>query len=127
MQRENLRIARLSQELSQAELANLVGVTCRQIHGYEEGSLTPSAKILKRLAETLDATTDYLLGLVDDPRGHLSYDDLSPVERKLIDAFHDPKRRPIVEFLMHMSGSLVDGDEESPAQFRLDPGGLALN
>jgi transcriptional regulator with XRE-family HTH domain len=114
MQRSNLYKARLSHELSQDELANLVGVTARQIRRYEEGISMPSERVIMRLAEALDVTPSYLLGLVDDPGAHFSYDDLSPMEREFMNAFHDPARRPILELLVRMVGHVIGDDEDTP-------------
>jgi transcriptional regulator with XRE-family HTH domain len=127
VQSNNLREARLSHELSQNELANLVGVTARKIQHYEEGLSIPSEKVLVRLAETLDATSEYLLGLVDDPHGHLFYDNFPPPERKFTNAFHVPERRLVLEFLTHMTGYLIEGDEEPLTTSMLIPNALLLS
>lgn len=127
MQRSHLYTARLSQELSQDELANLVGVPARKIQRYEAGDSLPSPEILGRLAETLDVTPDYLLELVDDPHGHLAYEDLSWMERRLMDALDDPEKGPVLEFLMRMSGCLIEGNEEIPTTSMISLNKLPLN
>ncbi len=127
MQRNHLREARLSHELSQNELGNLVGVTGRQIRRYEEGLAVPSDRVLQRLAETLDVTSEYLLGLVDDPQAHLSQDDLTPMERDFLKALDDPKKRPILHFMMRMTGFVIEGDEAVPTRHRVDESRLLLS
>lgn len=47
--------------LSKGELAELVGMHYSQIGRYERGEAVPSADILKKLANKLGTTTDYLM------------------------------------------------------------------
>lgn len=46
----------------------MCGVNKLQVHRYETGVTTPPADKLKRLAEVFGVSSDYLLGLVDDPK-----------------------------------------------------------
>lgn len=87
MLKARLKEIRERRELSQQELADRVGISGRQIWRYENGESDPTGDVLRRLAQTLEVSIDYLLGLVDDPSGHLREEDLSPMERKLIQAF----------------------------------------
>ena len=45
----------------------MCNVTKLQIHRYETGVTDPPSDKLKRLAELFRVSTDYLLGLTDDP------------------------------------------------------------
>lgn len=47
--------------LSKGELAEQVGMHYSQIGRYERGEAVPSADILKKLANTLGTTTDFLM------------------------------------------------------------------
>ena len=47
--------------ISQAELAQRIGVSASAIGMYEQGRRYPSLSLLVRLAKELGATTDYLL------------------------------------------------------------------
>ena len=63
------RIATLRKEkgFSQTELANKVGITYAQIGRYEIKGAQPAADILKKIADALDTTSDYLMnGSKDD-------------------------------------------------------------
>lgn len=64
---ERLRAARERQGWSQAELAERAGFQPSAISRFESGAAKPSFANLRRLAEVLDVSTDYLLGLVEDP------------------------------------------------------------
>ncbi|MDO4750172.1 MAG: helix-turn-helix transcriptional regulator [Eubacteriales bacterium] len=60
---DRLREKRQEAELTQAELAKLVGVTCRTIQNYELGSRRPAnMEVIQKLAEALGVTAEYLLG-----------------------------------------------------------------
>jgi len=83
---ERLKEIREQQGLSQIELARLCGLGTNQINRYENGTTEPSATYLAKIGRTLNVTVDYLLGLVDDPRGYIG-DTLSAEERQLLDAF----------------------------------------
>lgn len=52
---------------NQEELASLIGVHTNTISRWENGSRSPDAGTLQKLAQALDTTTAYLLGEVDDP------------------------------------------------------------
>lgn len=62
--RETLR------KLSQSDLADRAHLQPSAISHFETGRRAPSFDNLRRLADALDVTTDYLLARVDDPQGH---------------------------------------------------------
>jgi len=59
--REELR------KISQGKLAGLTGFQPAAISHFETGSRKPSFDNLKRLADALEVTTDFLLGRADNP------------------------------------------------------------
>ncbi len=61
-----LRERRISKGLTQFELAIRSGVPDRYISRYELGKSLPNTGHLRKLAEALEVTTDYLLGLESD-------------------------------------------------------------
>ena len=61
-----LKVAREAKGLSQAELARGVGVTRDLVNKYEKAGVKPSFGTLVAIAEYLNVSTDYLLG-VDEP------------------------------------------------------------
>ena len=66
---QRLRAARELRDLNQAELARRAGLQASAVSHFETGARKPSFDNLKRLADALKVTTDYLLGRVDDPAG----------------------------------------------------------
>ena len=102
MFRERLRALREARGLRQATLARLAGVSPALISRMEDGSRPRAAgPVLERLAVALGTSTDYLLGLTDDPRPVLAIDSLSEMERQLIAEFRrlpsEPWQRAMLE------------------------------
>lgn len=64
---ERLRAARDLRGLSQGELAGRANMPPSSIAHFETGSRKPSFDTLRKLANALEVTTDYLLGRADDP------------------------------------------------------------
>jgi transcriptional regulator with XRE-family HTH domain len=65
--KERLRAARDLRGYSQGVLAERARMPPTSIAHFEAGSRKPSFDTLRRLANALEVTTDYLLGRVDQP------------------------------------------------------------
>lgn len=66
--RERLKTARETlRRWSQAELGAKAGLPPTSIAHFEAGARKPSFDTLRKLANALEVTTDYLLGRTDDP------------------------------------------------------------
>ena len=80
---EKLKALRSGMHLTQAQLAERIGVTNSIIGRYETGDRFPSYDVLVQIAYTFHVTTDYLLGkermcMLD--LSDLSDEDISVVE-----------------------------------------------
>ncbi|MGA7711845.1 MAG: helix-turn-helix transcriptional regulator [Rhizomicrobium sp.] len=64
---ERLRAARVRRRWSQKELARRASVATKDIVHFEEGFSRPTIDRLRRLANALEVSTDYLLGIVVAP------------------------------------------------------------
>jgi transcriptional regulator with XRE-family HTH domain len=64
---KRLRAARQLRSLSQSELATKANLQPSAISHFEIGGRSPSFDNLKRVADALDVTTDYLVGRSDSP------------------------------------------------------------
>ena len=64
---ERLRSAREMRELTQTELGTKAKLPSTSVAHFEAGSRKPSFDNLRKLAEALEVTTDYLLGRVTEP------------------------------------------------------------
>jgi transcriptional regulator with XRE-family HTH domain len=67
--RERLREWRLKRGLTQEELAKKADVPIISVSHFETGHRFPNAESLRRLADALGVSTDYLLGRVNAPTG----------------------------------------------------------
>lgn len=89
---DRLRTAREYRGLNQAELAQRAGMQPSAISHFETGARKPSFDNLRILADSLDVTTDYLLGRVVEfkalagaDRLHRHYESLQGTDRKMAD------------------------------------------
>ncbi len=67
--RERLRDWRLKRGLTQEELAGKADVPTVSVSHFETGHRFPNAESLRRLADALGVSADYLLGRVKQPTG----------------------------------------------------------
>jgi len=61
--------------MSQEQLADAAGLQASAISHFETGTRLPSFENLKKLADALRVSTDYLLGRTDSPEGIAAPDD----------------------------------------------------
>lgn len=89
--------------LSQTDLANLAGISYAQIGRYETKGAQPPAEVLRKIANALDTTTDYLINGATDEKAKSTLKDAELLKqfkeveqmededknivKKLIDAF----------------------------------------
>ena len=59
---DNIRNARQTENLSQGELAEMLGVHQTYVSMLERGLNTPTVELLDRMADIFDCSTDWLLG-----------------------------------------------------------------
>src|SRR5215470_16997573 len=84
---DRLKKERELQGISQRELGRRCGIAEIMIHRYESGKADPALSTLRLISEQLQVSSDYLIGLTDDPRTDLLESDLLPNEKALLDAF----------------------------------------
>jgi transcriptional regulator with XRE-family HTH domain len=72
---KKLKNARLAMNLSQIELAEKAGITERSIYNYEQTGTFPKSTVLKKLAEALNVTVNYLLDEDEtDKHAHIEHE-----------------------------------------------------
>lgn len=84
---DRLKSIRKQRGLSQRELARLCSLGETQINKYESGLSEPNVESLKLMSERLGVSTDYLLGVTDEPHGHLGDGEVSDEEGQILDTF----------------------------------------
>ncbi|MGX7071398.1 helix-turn-helix transcriptional regulator [Helcococcus kunzii] len=60
---ERIKELRRQLNLTQADLARILGISRSSVNAWEQGLTNPSIKYLIKLAKTFKTSTDYLLGL----------------------------------------------------------------
>ncbi len=67
---EKLKETRKQQKILQKDLASIMNLPLRTYQSYEYGEAEPNLDGLINLSKYLNCSTDYLLGLSDDPTRH---------------------------------------------------------
>ena len=68
--KQRIKILRLDRRMRAAEVAAEAGISVAQVYRLEAGDRPNVAAVtLARIAQVLDTTMEYLLGLTDDARG----------------------------------------------------------
>lgn len=68
---KRLRTLRESLSLSQAKLAELLGITQSSLNRYENGQSTPTVELFRKYADFFDVSVDYIFARCDEPQGKL--------------------------------------------------------
>lgn len=89
--------------LSQADLAQRLALGQNQVYRYENGIGEPAPAVIAKLAGELGASTDYLLGLVDNPESHLAEKELSVEEYQLLSAWRHGDFRELLRMAAEMT------------------------
>lgn len=58
---DNLRFLRQSRQLNQVQLSQKIGVKKQTISNWESGNIMPSVRMLEKIADFYNVTTDFLL------------------------------------------------------------------
>lgn len=109
---DRLRQLREARGFSQDELAAQLGFGAAQMNRYENGKADPSLDGITRIANALQVTTDWLLGLTDDPQSRLEEDEITPEEWQLLNHF----RRDDLEGLMRVALDSVGQKKDRKAR-----------
>lgn len=107
MRGDRVKAAREFRGLSQGDLAARTGLHAQQIYKIEVGkSDNPTAETVIAIARALEVSSDYLLGLVEDTKGAIQENDLSPMERRLISAVRNGQIVEAVKAAADLSDSV---------------------
>lgn len=97
---DRLKQARCARGLTQQDLADKFKVTQQRVAKWENGFTNLTAETLVPLADFLDCTTDWLLGLVNDPQAKVSEAMLSLDEQTLIELYRAGALPPDIQRLI---------------------------
>jgi transcriptional regulator with XRE-family HTH domain len=103
--------------MNQTQLGKKLGLTQNQISRYERGVMHPTLDTLVRIAQLLDTSTDYLLGLSSVPHPNADPDpepELTSTERKMLELLrrYDISSQGRLITILRLAGRLhpTDGD-----------------
>jgi len=84
---DRLRIIREKKGLTQRDLSRMCNLGINQISRYETGTSDPTIHTLRAIADQLEVSTDYLLGLTDDPHVLIREPELKGDERTILEIY----------------------------------------
>lgn len=88
---KNLRETRIECNLTQKEIAALIGISQQSYSDYENGKTEPDFCTLIKIAEILDVTVDYLIGRSDELGNVAAMPPAAPAlaedERRLLECY----------------------------------------
>jgi transcriptional regulator with XRE-family HTH domain len=111
---DRLKLIRENRGLTQDDLNTRLGFGPTQIYRYETGKADPSPDVLVRIAVELEVTTDWLLGLVNEPTERLQENELSNAERKLLSAFRRGDLRDLMRIAAEDSNPNIEISGTAP-------------
>ena len=77
---QRIKQARKAQHLTQAQLAQLVGLSSAFLGHIERGTRKASLETVKALCKALNVSSDYLIGLSDESAIRAILGDIEPLE-----------------------------------------------
>ena len=107
---ERLRQRRAFLKLTQQDVAGRAGVHQQNIARWESGKQDIAGDALARLAKALNCTTDWLLGLVDQPNAYARPQELSTTERVLLDLY---RQRKLPEMITRLVDELAGANPQA--------------
>lgn len=115
---ERLRALRENLNISQAKLAEEIGITQVSVNRYETAKVTPPAETLLWYADRFDVSLDYIFGRTENPQGKLyKYEPRLPKldskMKEFVDMCFDPKS-PISGRLKQTLLKMLEEREDDP-------------
>lgn len=91
---------RKNKGLAQKQLAGMVGINTTHLSRLETGRYLPSIEVLKKLADALQVTTDYLLSDTDDEAEEIKIQDQSFIDKiRLLDSLDEKEKETVINVI----------------------------
>lgn len=100
---ERLHKLRTDRGFTLEDVATAIGSSKQQVFRIEKGQI-PSAETVSKLALFFSCSSDYLLGLVDDPTGRLQPSDLTPQELRFVMAIRGKSFKEVFDLISAFIG-----------------------
>lgn len=118
---ERLKKARIEKNLTQEQLADLIGVAKSTLNGYEKGNREPDFFKIKKLIEVLEVDANYLLG-IDEPNKKVPSENSggNDEQRKALvnnyDSLNQAGKNKLVEYSNDLKGNPTYTSKPTAAQ-----------
>ena len=111
-----IREARIAANLTQDQLASMLGIKNTTLSGYETGAHDPKSNTLIEIAKICNTTVDYLLGLsknYENENDPATSDEVTEKEREFLTVYSTltPTNRRL---LLGIAGLLLQEQSEHP-------------
>jgi transcriptional regulator with XRE-family HTH domain len=91
---------RRTKNFSQTELAKKVGISYAQIGRYETKGSQPPAEVLRKIANALDTTVDFLLNGTTDEKANATLKDAELIKQfKDVEQLQDADRSALIKVI----------------------------
>ena len=100
---EKIKNLRIKKGLSQAELANEIGLSSGHITRLETGKFNPSTEVLKKLSQIFDISADYLLDDSTDNEYDIDVKNKPLADRiKLVSSLDEKQQEAVITIIDSM-------------------------
>lgn len=99
MRKDRLQSFRVKRGYTQESLAEALGIEKKQISRWETGTVIPGSEKLAEIARVLNVSTDYLLGLSDNPTLNIRVDNLTEDEYEVVAAMRQGKKLEAINII----------------------------
>jgi transcriptional regulator with XRE-family HTH domain len=97
---ENIRRIRKKKGWSQKELGEMIGSHLSHINRIETGKYKPSLDVLKKIADSLEVSLDYLVSDKEEEFKEVKIEDKNMVERiKLLNTLEPEDRKAVIRVI----------------------------
>jgi len=112
----NLKMLRERKGLTQQQLAKMISVSQQSINRYEHRETNPSIEILRRLADALETSVDFLIGHTTVDCKVIDYTPISLDEVGMMEEYrkmNDAERQFFLETLKAFKNNIKDKDNKN--------------
>jgi transcriptional regulator with XRE-family HTH domain len=99
MRKDRLQSYRVKRGYTQESLAQALGIEKKQVSRWETGSTIPGSEKLADIARVLNVSTDYLLGLSDNPIANIRVDNLTEDEYAVVAAMRKGEKLEAIKII----------------------------
>jgi transcriptional regulator with XRE-family HTH domain len=117
---DRLRQARESHGLTQVEFAKQLGTVQTQIHRYENGKTEPLPEQIVAMAQVLEVSADWLLGLTDDATNTVAEKTLTKDEKRFLEALRHGNFRRLLNLIQEAIPEEQDQSGVSSVEIGID-------